>query len=57
MLNFVFYASPEGLREAFICGGLPPLVDNPDPVYARTYGGYFVKQLDYYSLTHAQRRS
>ena len=30
--------SPEGLVEAFICGGLPPLVNGPDPVYSRTYG-------------------
>ncbi|QDU66421.1 alpha/beta fold hydrolase [Engelhardtia mirabilis] len=28
--------APQGLREAFITGGLPPLVDDPDPVYART---------------------
>ncbi|KAM0101481.1 hypothetical protein ACP6JE_003898 [Aspergillus fumigatus] len=28
---------PEGLTEAFICGGLPPLVDGPDTVYERTY--------------------
>lgn len=31
-------ASPQGLTEAFICGGLPPLVNGPDGVYARTYG-------------------
>jgi hypothetical protein len=37
----LFDKSPEGLKEAFICGGLPPLVDNPDPVYARTYGRRF----------------
>jgi len=30
--------SPEGLSEAFICGGLPPLVNGPDSVYQRTYG-------------------
>lgn len=30
--------SSEGLREAYICGGLPPLVNGPDPVYERTYG-------------------
>ncbi|KAF2085343.1 alpha/beta-hydrolase [Saccharata proteae CBS 121410] len=28
---------PEGLREAFFFGGLPPLVDGPDEVYARTF--------------------
>lgn len=31
-------SSPGSLKEAFICGGLPPLVNDPDPVYARTYG-------------------
>lgn len=30
--------SPEGLREVFTTGGLPPLVDEPDPVYKLTYG-------------------
>ncbi|OXV09009.1 hypothetical protein Egran_03224 [Elaphomyces granulatus] len=29
--------SPEGLKEVFIAGGLPPLVRGPDPVYQRTY--------------------
>ncbi|CAG7971438.1 unnamed protein product [Penicillium salamii] len=29
---------PEGLREAFLTGGLPPLTSGPDPVYAKTYG-------------------
>ena len=28
--------APQGLREAYITGGLPPLVDDPDPVYERT---------------------
>ncbi|KAJ5773266.1 hypothetical protein N7457_008162 [Penicillium paradoxum] len=28
---------PEGLKEAFLTGGLPPLTDGPDPVYAKTY--------------------
>lgn len=28
---------PEGLREAFYFGGLPPLVSDPDEVYARTF--------------------
>ncbi|PGH04654.1 hypothetical protein AJ80_08488 [Polytolypa hystricis UAMH7299] len=28
---------PEGLREVFITGGLPPLVKGPDPIYMRTY--------------------
>nr|AJD23149.1 proline iminopeptidase [Onygena corvina] len=28
---------PEGLKEVFTTGGLPPLVTRPDPVYERTY--------------------
>ncbi|KAF2198767.1 alpha/beta-hydrolase [Delitschia confertaspora ATCC 74209] len=28
---------PEGLREVFLFGGLPPLVDGPDEVYRRLY--------------------
>jgi pimeloyl-ACP methyl ester carboxylesterase len=28
--------APSGLREVLITGGLPPLVEGPDPVYART---------------------
>jgi pimeloyl-ACP methyl ester carboxylesterase len=28
---------PEGLREVFLCGGLPPMVDGPDPVYEQTF--------------------
>ena len=27
---------PEGLKEAFLTGGLAPIVTNPDPVYAKT---------------------
>jgi proline iminopeptidase len=26
------------LKEAFLTGGLPPLTNGPDPVYAKTYG-------------------
>ncbi|KAI2998348.1 hypothetical protein CBS147346_8206 [Aspergillus niger] len=40
---------PEGLAEAFICGGLPPLVDNPDPVYARTYEKVLERNKAYYA--------
>lgn len=29
---------PEGLKEVFITGGLPPLVNQPDEVYRRTAG-------------------
>ncbi|KAJ5720884.1 Proline iminopeptidase [Penicillium malachiteum] len=39
---------PEGLREAFITGGLPPLVDEPDPVYARTYEKVMQRNKAYY---------
>ncbi|KAJ5835643.1 hypothetical protein N7447_001669 [Penicillium robsamsonii] len=28
---------PDGLREAFLTGGLPPLINGPDAVYAKTY--------------------
>ncbi|KAI9877428.1 MAG: hypothetical protein M1830_003913 [Pleopsidium flavum] len=31
---------PEGLQEAFVCGGLAPLVKGPDEVYKRTYSKY-----------------
>lgn len=36
--------SPQSLREAYICGGLAPLVSDPDPVYARTYSKEFRNQ-------------
>ncbi|OJJ50164.1 hypothetical protein ASPZODRAFT_1117486 [Penicilliopsis zonata CBS 506.65] len=39
---------PESLTEAFICGGLPPLVDTPDPVYAHTYGKVAQRNAAYY---------
>lgn len=29
---------PQGLREAFICGGVPPVGKRPDEVYERLYG-------------------
>ncbi|KAE8373728.1 Alpha/Beta hydrolase protein [Aspergillus bertholletiae] len=40
---------PEGLAEAFICGGLPPLVNEPDPVYARTYEKLEERNKAYYT--------
>ncbi|RAL16252.1 proline iminopeptidase [Aspergillus homomorphus CBS 101889] len=40
---------PEGLSEAFICGGLPPLVSDPDPVYARTYEKVLERNKAYYA--------
>ncbi|KAL4932621.1 proline iminopeptidase [Aspergillus undulatus] len=39
---------PEGLAEAFTCGGLPPLVDGPDPVYSRTYEKVVERNKAYY---------
>ncbi len=39
--------APEGLREALITGGLPPLRANIDDVYARTYGRVIEKQRKY----------
>ncbi|KAL3460452.1 Alpha/Beta hydrolase protein [Aspergillus heterothallicus] len=40
---------PEGLTEAFICGGLPPLVNGPDAVYQRTYEKVLERNKAYYS--------
>ncbi|KAL4895101.1 Alpha/Beta hydrolase protein [Aspergillus ambiguus] len=40
---------PEGLSEAFICGGLPPLVDGPDSVYERTYEKVEERNRAYYA--------
>ncbi|KAL4817288.1 Alpha/Beta hydrolase protein [Aspergillus spinulosporus] len=40
---------PEGLAEAFICGGLPPLVNGPDPVYSRTYEKVIERNKAYYA--------
>ncbi len=48
MINADIYhvndSSPDGLKEVFTCGGLPPLVDGPDPVYLRTYGSLMVSR-------------
>ncbi|KAL2809665.1 Alpha/Beta hydrolase protein [Aspergillus granulosus] len=40
---------PEGLTEAFICGGLPPLLNGPDAVYQRTYEKVLERNKAYYS--------
>ncbi|KAJ5168740.1 Proline iminopeptidase [Penicillium canariense] len=40
---------PEGLREAFLCGGLPPLVNDPVPVYERTYEKVVERNEAYYA--------
>ncbi|CAI6338779.1 unnamed protein product [Periconia digitata] len=40
---------PEGVKEAFILGGLPPVRDTPDDVYARTYGRVRRRNEAYYA--------
>ncbi|KAJ9221055.1 hypothetical protein DTO271D3_1262 [Paecilomyces variotii] len=40
---------PEGLREVFTTGGLPPLVDEPDPVYKLTYEKVQQRNKAYYA--------
>ncbi|KAL4936108.1 hypothetical protein BDV06DRAFT_205626 [Aspergillus oleicola] len=40
---------PEGLAEAFLCGGLPPLVNGPDPVYSKTYEKVIERNKAYYA--------
>ncbi|EEQ31720.1 putative prolyl aminopeptidase [Microsporum canis] len=40
---------PEGLKEVFTTGGLPPLVNKPDPVYERTYEKVQSRNKVYYS--------
>ncbi|KAJ5826085.1 Proline iminopeptidase [Penicillium riverlandense] len=49
LLTFLLYHSPEGLKEAFITGGLAPLVDGPDPVYQRTYEKVEERNTAYYA--------
>ncbi|TMM05142.1 MAG: alpha/beta hydrolase [Actinobacteria bacterium] len=41
-------AAPEGLREAFITGGLPPLGDRVDDVYRATYARTLERNRRYY---------
>jgi pimeloyl-ACP methyl ester carboxylesterase len=40
--------APEGLREAFITGGLPPLGNRVDEVYEATYAGTLAESRRYY---------
>lgn len=40
---------PEGLRECFFFGGLPPLVNGPDEVYRRLYKKVIQRNEAYYS--------
>ncbi|EFW21989.1 hypothetical protein D8B26_002087 [Coccidioides posadasii str. Silveira] len=39
---------PQGLREVFTTGGLPPLVTNPEPVLEKTYGKLQERNKAYY---------
>lgn len=39
---------PEGLKEVFMFGGLPPLVDQPDQVYASLYPRVLKRNAEYY---------
>lgn len=41
-------AAPEGLSEAFITGGLPPLVQSVDDIYQATYQCVMAKNEQYY---------
>jgi pimeloyl-ACP methyl ester carboxylesterase len=40
---------PEGVKEAFVLGGLPPLRDYPDDVYERIYGRVRKRNEQYYA--------
>ncbi|KAJ2527002.1 hypothetical protein EV175_007593, partial [Coemansia sp. RSA 1933] len=39
---------PGSIAKALITGGVPPLVDNPDPVYLATYKRMIVRNKQYY---------
>jgi pimeloyl-ACP methyl ester carboxylesterase len=41
--------SPEGLNETFLFGGLPPLTNNPDPVYEKLYKMLIKRNESYYT--------
>jgi pimeloyl-ACP methyl ester carboxylesterase len=47
--------APEGLREAFITGGIPPLGPRIDEVYARTYERVLERTRRYYERYPADR--
>jgi pimeloyl-ACP methyl ester carboxylesterase len=40
---------PQGLREAFITGGLPPLSASPDDIYKRTFAKLIQRNKSYYA--------
>ncbi|MEQ7123545.1 alpha/beta fold hydrolase [Actinopolymorpha sp. B11F2] len=46
-LTYLSYA-PEGLREVFVTGGLPPLSATPDEIYQMTYTRAVEKNLAYF---------
>ncbi|KAL8715856.1 MAG: hypothetical protein Q9220_000523 [cf. Caloplaca sp. 1 TL-2023] len=43
------FSHPEALQEAYICAGLAPLVDQPDPVYRKHYLKLAERNHSYYS--------
>ena len=47
--------APEGLREAFVTGGIPALGPRIDEVYARTYGRVLERNRRYYARYPADR--
>ncbi|MBB4683103.1 alpha/beta fold hydrolase [Amycolatopsis jiangsuensis] len=47
--------APEGLREAFFTGGLPPLHRDPDEVYAATFAAMLERNRRYYERYPADR--
>src|SRR5919201_2114736 len=48
--------APEGLREAFVAGGLPPLARHPDEVYRATYERVRERTRRFYDRYPADRR-
>jgi pimeloyl-ACP methyl ester carboxylesterase len=54
-LNYLCWA-PEGLREAFFTGGLPPVARHPDEVYRATYATMLERNRRYYSRYPADRK-
>ncbi|KAI9760807.1 MAG: hypothetical protein M4579_001437 [Chaenotheca gracillima] len=40
---------PEGLKEVFTCGGLPPLINTPDQAYTQTYKKVVQRNEAYYT--------
>ena len=57
VLNYLsFHAS--GLKEAFITGGIPPLMAHPDDIYRRTYIRVKKKNLNFFNIfPNAQDRA